>query len=250
MSVVQSATRVVDPKILGCRNCPLSSGSAVSPDLSLIESFKIAHGRAWSGDVIIEQGSRRPRLFTIFSGWAIKYKSLESGERQVVHLLLPGDLVGVETCMLGVAEFGVQAVTDVTFCSFDADRFADVAAAPGISRRIMMLQAHESSMIAERLTAVGACDAKRNLAHLIASVHLRLLKLGLAQQRGFRLPLSIQQIADCCGLTPVHVHRVLRALREENILALDCRKIEILDVEALRNIARVANVDLPNDAIL
>ena len=51
-------------------------------------------------------------------------------------------------------------------------------------------------------------------------------------------------------MTPVHVHRVLRALREENILALDCRKIEILDVEALRNIARVANVDLPNDAIL
>jgi len=76
------------------------------------------------------------------------------------------------------------------------------------------------------------------------------LKLGLAQERGFRLPLSIQQIADCCGLTPVHVHRVLRALREENILALDCRKIEILDAEALRSIARVAGMDQPQDAIL
>ncbi len=250
MSVVQSATRVVDPKILGCRNCPLAAGSATNPDLSLIESFKVAHGRAWSGDVIIEQGSRRPRLFTIFSGWAIKYKSLESGERQVVHLLLPGDLVGLETCVLGAAEFGVQAVTDVTFCSFDADRFAQVAAAPAISRRIMTMQAYESSLIAERLTAVGACDARRNLAHLVASLHLRLLKLGLAQEHGFRLPLSIQQIADCCGLTPVHVHRVLRGLREENILAIDCRKIEILDMDGLRNIARVANLDLPQDAIL
>ncbi len=250
MSVMQSATRVVDPKVPGCRNCPLHSNASASPDLSLIESFKNAHGRAWSGDVIIEQGSRRPRLFTLFSGWAIKYKSLESGERQVVHLLLPGDLVGLETCMFGVAECGVQAVTDVTFCSFDADRFSDVATTPGISRRIMMLQAHESSMIAERLTAVGACDARRNIAHLIASLHQRLLKLGLAQERGFRLPLSIQQIADCCGLTPVHVHRVLRALREENILALDCRKIEILDAEALRSIARVAGMDQPQDAIL
>jgi CRP-like cAMP-binding protein len=167
-----------------------------------------------------------------------------------VHLLLPGDLVGLETCMLGVADFGVEAVTDVTFCSFDSDRFPEVAATPGISRRIMMLQAHESSMIAERLTAVGACDARRNLAHLIASLHLRLLKLGLAQERGFRLPLSIQQIADCCGLTPVHVHRVLRALREENVVSLDCRKIEILDPDALRHIARVASIELPQDAIL
>jgi len=247
---MQSAIRVVDPKVPGCRNCPLHANVVASPDLPLIESFKVAHGRAWSGDVIIEQGSLRPRLFTLFSGWAIKYKSLESGERQVVHLLLPGDLVGLETCMLGVAEFGVQAVTDVTFCSFDTDRFSDVSATAGISRRIMMLQAYESSMIAERLTAVGACDARRNLAHLIASLHVRLLKLGLAQERGFRLPLSIQQIADCCGLTPVHVHRVLRGLREENIVALDCRKIEILDPDALRHITRVASMDLPQDVIL
>ncbi len=250
MSVVHSAARVVDAKVPSCRNCSLNPSCATSPDLTLIESFKIAHGRAWSGDVIIEQGAQRPRLFTMFSGWGIKYKSLDSGERQVVHLLLPGDLVGLETCVTGVSEFGVQAVTDVTYCAFDAERFSEVATAPGVSRRIMMMQAHESSMIAERLTAVGACDAKRNLAHLIASIHLRLLKLGLSQEHGFRLPLSIQQIADCCGLTPVHVHRVLRALREENIVELDCRKIEILDLKALREIARVSGMELPQGFIL
>lgn len=250
MSMVQNATRLVDSKTPGCRNCPLVSNGAGSSDLPLIESFKVAHGRAWSGDVIIEQGSRRPRLFTLFSGWAIKYKSLESGERQVVHLLLPGDLVGLEGCMRGVSEFGVQAVTDVTFCSFDVDRFSEFATAPAVSRRIMLMQAHESSMIAERLTAVGACDAKRNLAHLIASLHQRLQKLGIAQDHGFRLPLSIQQIADCCGLTPVHVHRVLRALREDNILTLDCRKVEIRDPAALRRIACVSHLEFPQGAIL
>ena len=250
MSVVQSAARMVDAKVPSCRNCPLNLNFGGSPDLPLIESFKVAHGRAWSGDFIIEQGAVRPRLFTMFSGWAIKYKLLDSGERQVVHLLLPGDLVGLETCINGAAEFGVQAVTDVTFCAFDAERFAEAGAAPGVSRRIMMMQAHESSMISDRFTAVGACDARRNLAHLIASLHLRLLKLGLAQERGFRLPLSIQQIADCCGLTPVHVHRVLRGLREENIVALDCRKIEILDPDALRQIACVSSMDLPQDVIL
>jgi len=250
MSVVQSAARVVDAKVPSCRSCPLNLNVLSSPDLPLIESFKAAHGRAWSGDVIIEQGAKRPRLFTMFSGWAIKYKLLDTGERQVVHLLLPGDLVGLETCITGVAEFGVQAVTDVTFCAFDAERFLEVVTAPGVSRRIMTMQAHESSMIAERLTAVGACDAKRNIAHLIASLHLRLLKLGLAQDHGFRIPLSIQQIADCCGLTPVHVHRVLRALREEHIVEIDCRKVEILDLHALRDIARVGGMELPQGFIL
>ena len=250
MSVMQSVARVVDAKAPSCRNCPLNLNIAGSPDLPLIESFKLAHGRAWSGDVIIEQGAARPRLFTMFSGWALKYKMLDSGERQVVHLLLPGDLVGLETCFNAAAEFGVQAVTDVTFCAFDAERFAESASAPGVSRRIMMMQAHEASMISERFTAVGACDARRNLAHLIASLHQRLLKLGLAQEHGFRLPLSIQQIADCCGLTPVHVHRVLRALREERIVELDCRKIEIFDLQALREIACVSGMELPQGLIL
>lgn len=250
MSVVQSAARMVDAKVPNCRSCPLNPNFATSPDLPLVESFKVVHGRAWSGDLIIEQGVRRQRLFTMFSGWAIKYKLLESGERQIVHLLLPGDLVGLDTCVNGVAEFGVQAVTDVTFCAFDADRFSELVAESGVSRRVLMMQAHESSMIADRLTAIGACDAKRNLAHLIASLHMRLLKLGLSQEHGFRLPLSIQQIADCCGLTPVHVHRVLRALREENIVDLDCRKIEILDLQALRDIARVSGMELPQGSIL
>lgn len=250
MSVVQSAPRVADQRALGCRNCPLISNSASNADVPVIEAFKISHGRAWNGDVIIEQGSRRPRLLTIFSGWAIKFKSLDGGERQVVHLLLPGDIAGLETCMLGAAEFSVQAVTDVTYCNFDADRFQEFSSSPAISRRIMMMQAYETSLICERLTAIGACDAKHNIAHLIASLHLRLLKLGLAQERGFRLPLSIQQIADCCGLTPVHVHRVLRLLREEEIVALDCRKIDIMNVEALRAIARVGSAGHFHEAIL
>ena len=250
MSVVQNATRVADPRIPGCRHCPLTLNSASSPDVPVIESFRTSHGRAWSGDVIIEQGSRRSRLFTMFSGWGIKYKSLDSGERQVVHVLLPGDFVGIETCMFGAAEYSVQAVTDVTFCNFDADRFSECSGAPGIGRRIMPLQAHETSMICARLTAIGASDARRNIAHLIASLHLRLLKLGLAQERGFRLPLSIQQIADACGLTPVHVHRVLRALREERIVSLDCRKIEIMDLDGLRDIARVVGMDFPHDMML
>jgi CRP-like cAMP-binding protein len=55
---------------------------------------------------------------------------LDTGERQVVHLLLPGDLVGLESRITGVAEFGVQAVTDVTFCAFDAERFLEVVTAP------------------------------------------------------------------------------------------------------------------------
>jgi CRP-like cAMP-binding protein len=64
------------------------------------------------------------------------------------------------------------------------------------------------------------------------------------------LPLSIQQIADCCGLTPVHVHRVLRALREDQVLSLDCRKVEILNPEGLRHLAQVSPMDHPQDAIL
>jgi DNA-binding transcriptional regulator LsrR (DeoR family) len=47
------------------------------------------------------------------------------------------------------------------------------------------------------------------------------------------MPLTQELIADALGLTPVHVNRTLRALREDGLIAMDGRSITILDFEAL-----------------
>ena len=234
--------------MIGCRTCSLAG--VPSDALRSIEAFKLCHGRAWSGDLLIEQGERERKLFTLFSGWAIQFKMLDGGERQIVHVLLPGDLIGLETCTLGVAEFTVQAVTDTTYCVFNAQRLQDVMVEANLAERLLKILSQQISRMGERMSVIGACEAKRNVAHFVAVLHERLLRIGLAQDRSFRIPLSIQQIADCCGLTSVHIHRVLRTLREEGVLHIDNHRVEILNDVALADAAHLLPRSLPQDVVL
>ena len=44
-------------------------------------------------------------------------------------------------------------------------------------------------------------------------------------------------LADALGLTPVYVNRVLQAFRREQLIALEQRRLTLLDVEKLQGIS-------------
>ena len=44
-----------------------------------------------AGSTIFSEGTNSPHLYTVLSGWAFKYKTLEDGRRQVLNFALPGD---------------------------------------------------------------------------------------------------------------------------------------------------------------
>lgn len=47
------------------------------------------------------------------------------------------------------------------------------------------------------------------------------------------MPLSQQDIVEYTGMTPVHVCRTLRKLREEGLVVLACKKLIFLDFDRL-----------------
>ena len=53
-----------------------------------------------AGTDIIHPGQEDAELYTLFSGWAFRYKSLADGRRQILNFLLPGDLVGLQASLL------------------------------------------------------------------------------------------------------------------------------------------------------
>ena len=42
---------------------------------------------------IVRAGDESPELYTLYSGWAFRFKTLPDGRRQILNFLLPGDLV-------------------------------------------------------------------------------------------------------------------------------------------------------------
>lgn len=75
------------------------------------------------------------------------------------------------------------------------------------------------------------------MAHLVAETAERLAVVGRCEGRRFELPITPSDIAEACGLTNVHVSRVLTSLRSNGILAVRGGSVTILDAARLRQLA-------------
>jgi CRP-like cAMP-binding protein len=77
----------------------------------------------------------------------------------------------------------------------------------------------DGSVFREWIANVGRRDAHTRIAHLLCEFALRLTVAGLGEESDYELPMTQDQLADCVGLTPVHVNRTLRALEAGNLIS-------------------------------
>lgn len=204
--------------------------------------FKVAHGKARAGEVLISQDEPGVRLFTLYSGLAAKCRRLPTGKCQLLTVVLPGDLVGLQGLYTGKAWYSVEALTDVTFCVFEPSRWHELLAVPSLATRVSWHQALEQRHTEERLAAIGAGDARHSIAHFVLDLYIRLRRRRLYRDNSFALPLTQQQFADAVGLTTVHVHRTLRGLHNDQILSFEKRRVTIHNLEALQELVSVSEV--------
>ncbi len=71
------------------------------------------------------------------------------------------------------------------------------------------------------------------MAHFLCETNARLVSAGLSDRRRFALGLTQADLAEICGLTNVHVNRVMRHLREEGLCVFRSSLVEILDLQRL-----------------
>ena len=83
----------------------------------------------------------------------------------------------------------------------------------------------------------GRRSAVSRIAHLFCELHVRLETIGHSAGLRFNLPMTQLDLADATGLTPIHVNRMLRQLRDEALLTFRGGVAEIHDLARLRKLA-------------
>ena len=59
----------------------------------------------------------------------------------------------------------------------------------------------------------------------------------MADEHGYELPMTQEELADTLGLTPVHVNRTLKLLEAEGLITRNRRSIAFPDWEKIREVA-------------
>lgn len=84
---------------------------------------------------------------------------------------------------------------------------------------------------------MGRRSALGHLSHLICELFLRLKVVGETAHSSFRLPMTQADVADVLGLSMVHVNRMLKKLRGDDVMTWNNQMVSILNWQRLVDIA-------------
>jgi len=228
-----------------CRDCPLRKLDLFQPmrddEIELVQSLRTGQVKRPSGATLINEGDSLAPLYTLFAGWAFRFKTLSDGRRQILNFLLPGDFIGLQQKMsdADIAAHGVEALTEVWLCTFRRDAVWTVhREAPRLGYDITWLAAHEESVVDDNLLSVGRRSAEERIATLLLLLFKRIVALLPAPPpSSVPFPLTQQHIADALGLSLVHTNRTLRRLERRGLHRIRDGQLELVDPHALVRLA-------------
>ena len=176
----------------------------------------------------------------ICEGWAASVYILSDGSRQILSILLPGDLASTALLFGAQAGCSVEAITDVRYRTFaQADLKARLLNDADCFARFLRACINETARADQLITDLGRRTAAERIARLILNLQSRLMQRGMAQPETMEMefPLRHHHIADATGLSLVHVSKVLSEFRRSGIVKIGDRSLTILEPEALQRIA-------------
>jgi CRP-like cAMP-binding protein len=190
------------------------------------------------GHSIISDGEAYSDVFLTVSGWVERYKLLPDGRKQIVNFALPGDLLCFDAGTFQYAHYSLEAATEATLCRIRVDSIDKIfAASSRLGRAMAWVTAHEEALLVERIVSLGQRSALERTAHLFCEFWRRLQILGLAEGTSYEMPLTQQHLGDILGLSHIYLNRVLRRLRELDLIVLNRGSVRILDAKGLERLA-------------
>lgn len=174
----------------------------------------------------------------LISGWAARVRELQDGRRQLVHLILPGDVLTPQLQIHDRFEL-VQCLTMVQAVDGTAIRLAarDPARFPGIAAAAEIAAAHDRALLMEQIARLGRQTAYERVANLFFELFYRCKAVGLTHGDSFPFPLTQESLGDLLGLSVVHVNRTLQLMRREGLIQLRQGRLTLLNPAALASAA-------------
>jgi CRP-like cAMP-binding protein len=186
------------------------------------------------GAMLVREGDLPDHCAVLVSGFACRHKMTLAGERQIVSLHLPGEMLDLQHLFLDIADHNIQTLSPATIATLPRSALrALVETRPAIAQAILIDILIEASIFREWLLNIGRRDARARVAHLLCELALRLDSRRLKGVRSCELPMTQDELGDALGLTAVHVSRMLRGLADAGLIVRDGRRVAFPQWEKL-----------------
>lgn len=192
-------------------------------------------------ETIVRAGEKLDQSTLLVDGFMSRYITDRRGLRQLVAVHVPGDFVDLHAYPLKVLDHDVATITETTVAIVPHAVLDEIRREmPAFTLKLWFATMLDAAIHRAWLFRLGRLDALGRVAHFLAETNIRLTAAGLSDGQRFDLDMTQNDLGEICGLTSVHVNRVLRQLREEGLCTFRNSMVEISEPERL---ARRAEFD-------
>lgn len=226
-----------------CHTCAFSGVCLASgygkPELSALHCLVEHVGPFRAGENVFRTRDPFRAIFAVRSGTLKTVVVNREGHEQVLGFYLPGEVVGLNAIYPEYYPCDAVALETAHFCRFS------FPAMSALATRVPGVQQHLFRMLSKELGAAsllaGDHSADERMAAFIVDLSNRYAARGFSATR-FRLSMSRGDIANYLRLASETVSRVLGRFRDQELLRIEGRDLEIQDAEGLNDLAsRVFN---------
>jgi CRP-like cAMP-binding protein len=211
-------------------------GGATSAELDALAA-SLPTPQRWSPwQDLLTSAARQSPMF-LLKGWAAAVRTLPDGRRQILRIIVPGDLIG-RGAGLGARGGDISALTAVeTVSAEDAIEVALQPSNPGIRRALSRAAQIDEQLLLDQITRIGRLSGAERFADLLLELRDRLALVGEADRHRIPMPLTQDILADTLGLSVVHVSRLKGELTQMGLLRLRSGMATLPDPERLARLA-------------
>jgi CRP-like cAMP-binding protein len=172
-----------------------------------------------AGQDIVREFDRPSHCCVILDGFAVRYKSVDGGKRQILSFHISGDMPDLHSLQLDVMDHSLATIvaSRVAFIPHQAARNL-MHTNPRIADAFWREALIDSSIFREWMLNIGQRPALARLAHVLCELYTRMDVLGLVFGKAFALPVTQQDLGDAMGISTVHVNRMMMELRDAGLV--------------------------------
>lgn len=206
-------------------------------EMTRLESAIGCRRRLARGDLLFRVGQPFGNLFAVRFGHFMTCRSDHRGERYITGFQMAGDLLGMDAIGNGEHASTAIALEDSEVCEIPYDRLRQMMVEiPKVMEHFHRTMSQEILRDQSAIRFLGILRADERLASLILNLSARYAMRGFSPRR-FQLRMSRDDMARYLGLKLETVSRLLARFREQGLISLERRELEILDMRHLEALA-------------
>jgi CRP-like cAMP-binding protein len=190
------------------------------------------------GQVIFREGAYPSGIYYIVSGKVKKYKVDVEGREQIIYVANTGELLGYHA-ILSADNYPDSAAVleDSTIAFIPREDFLEAIDQSGVlNRRLLKTLSHEFAVLANSLTLFAQRSVRERLALQLIVIREK-YKVNFEPGMPVEINMSRDDLASLVGTARENVVRMLSEFKAEGTVATKGRKIIVLDVKKLIEIA-------------